>query len=169
MKIFGRSMLAAGALIFSYAPGTPAHAEGTQWAGRIICSYGSGSLKLAIDANGTITGNVTNGTVNHGGKRGTDIYFETYNAFGNRAFFRGQVNGFNMSGTYTQTSNKETCNWQASMVGAFADKPKSLKQEAGDAAFGVLKKGVRKLMNIQEDSDRPVRLNTPSGDGGVRG
>lgn len=163
MKTYSMSMLAAGALIFSYALGTPARAEGTQWAGSINCSYGSGSLKLAIDRNGNITGNVTNGTVNHGGKRGTQIYFETYNAFGNRAFFRGQMDGFNMSGTYTQTSNSETCRWQASMVGVFADKPKSLKQDA----FDVLKKGVRKL--TPENSDRPHRSDGLGNGGGVRG
>lgn len=161
--------VAAATMMIACSCANLALAAGTQWAGTINCSYGSGSLKLTIDANGRIEGSVTNGRINHGGKQGTNIYFETHNAFGNRAVFRGQLDGFSMSGTYTQTANKETCRWQASMVGAFQDKPKSLKEEAGDGAFKVLKKGVRKVVPEKKGSDK-YRLKTPDGWGpGVRG
>jgi hypothetical protein len=69
-----------------------------------------------IDRYGDVHGSVTNGRVTGGNRNGTRVKFETSNAFGNRAVFNGQINGFAMSATYTQGANRETCNWQAKMV-----------------------------------------------------
>jgi hypothetical protein len=146
-----------------------AKAEGTQWAGTIKCSYGSGSLNIMIDRYGDVHGGVTNGRVTIGNRNGTRVKFETSNAFGNRAVFTGQINGFSMSGTYTQGANRETCNWQAKMVGVVADKPKSLKKEASETAVKGAAKTIRKLF-LPDEKKPQYRHNAPSGSGpGVRG
>ncbi|WP_156465083.1 hypothetical protein [Mesorhizobium sp. Root552] len=122
-----------------------------------------------IDRYGDVHGGVTNGRVTTGNRNGTRVKFETTNAFANRAVFTGQINGFSMSGTYTQGANREICHWQAKMVGVVADKPKSLSKEAGDTAIKGTTKTLRKI--FRGDENKPTyRLNAPSGEGpGVRG
>lgn len=89
----------------------------SSWSGSIKCSWGSGSLSLTIDDNGTVSGRVTNGEINSGRLSGSSIQFSTTNFFGNRASFSGTASGSSMSGKYTQSVTGETCSWYASRTG----------------------------------------------------
>ncbi|MFE0015919.1 hypothetical protein ACFWXH_13810 [Mesorhizobium sp. NPDC059054] len=85
------------------------------WKGAIRCSWGSGSLNITVGRDGSISGGVTNGTVTSGSARGRSVRFSTTNAFGNVSNFTGTIVGDDMSGTYSQGTTSEICNWDASL------------------------------------------------------
>lgn len=110
--------------LFSFTGTALAEDAAGQWTGKVRCSYGSGSLKLNIDASGNVTGSGTNVTIRSGSVNGRNVAFQGSNFFGNQVSFNGSFYNGSMSGTYTQTANRETCQWSVTLITAPSNKAK---------------------------------------------
>ncbi|MFF7710902.1 hypothetical protein [Pseudomonas sp. NPDC007930] len=88
------------------------------WASVQTCSWGSGNSTMTINYNqstGSVGGRLANAGIDSGAIRGNHVQISASNWLGNRIEMTGEIiDSQHMRGTYTQSSSRETCSWEAS-------------------------------------------------------